>query len=78
MGGLRKSVQLQKKPVVWSKLLNHTKNRTPGMCLATCLSIGVTSFSTSGKFRPVWDFTKLYARPLATRSYALLNYVIIM
>ena len=41
-----------------SKLLNHTKNRTPGMCLATCLRSThgcayVTIFSIGGKF---WNF----------------------
>ena len=36
------------KPVVWAKLLNSTKNRTPDMCLV--FSVCVSIFSTDGTF----------------------------
>ena len=55
-------------PIVWSKLLNRTKNRTPGHVLIatmayvhTQLRICVTIFSTSGKFQPVSNCTELHA-----------------
>ena len=62
--------------IVWSKLLNLTKNRTLGHMLsnnalwlrATC-SVRVTIFSTGGM---VSNFTELHALTQAARSYALL------
>ena len=60
------------KPVVWSKLLNHTKNRTPGHMLSNnglyLHSMHSTICSTGGKLWPVWSYTLT----LATRLYVLL------
>ena len=64
--------------VVWSTLLNCTKNRTLCHVLATmayvytACAVHVTIFSTTGKFRPISNFMELHALTLAARSYALL------
>ena len=63
------------KPVVWSKLWNHTKIEQPVTCLATtayayaACTVCVTIVDTGGKFRPVSNFTELHALTLATCFY---------
>ena len=54
------------------KLLNHTKNGTPGHVLsnngyAAC-AVHVTVFSAAGEVRPVTNFMELHALTLAARS----------
>ena len=43
-----------------------------GSYLRTACAVGVTIFSTGGKFQLVSTFMKLHAFPQATHSYALL------
>ena len=79
MGDLNKSMQLQQKPVVKEKLLNHTKNRTLVTCtlsnmiyLFTVCAVCVTIFSIGGKFCPVLNFMQLHALTQVACSYTLL------
>ena len=66
MGSLSKSMQLQQKPVVRSKLLNHTTKKHSVTSLATmadvyaACAVCVTNFSTGSKYRPVSNFAKLH------------------
>ena len=66
------------------KIIDHTKNRTPshmlsniGLHLAACTGHD-SIFNTGGKFRPVSTFTELHTLTLATRSYMLLHYGILL
>ena len=79
MGGLSKSMQLQQKPVVRSKLLNHTTKKHSVTCCSnngwvyTACAVCVTNFSTGSKYRPVSNFAKLHTLTWAACFYALLQ-----
>ena len=65
---------LQEKPTVQSKLLNHTKNRTHGTCLAIMAYVYAQLRSTCyyfqyGSIIPTgFKFTELHALTIANRS----------
>ena len=71
-GGLSKSMYLQQKLVVRSKLLNHAKNRTSGHMLSNNGLCQCSMRSTCYYFSPISNLTELHALTLAAHSYALL------